>query len=52
MIDEFSSPKEGSQPLAFDKKFAVTTAGQYYWLTWRYVITYWRCTECARPADA
>ena len=45
MIDEFSSPKEGSQPLHFDTKFATSTLGQYKWLTWRYFITYWRTTE-------
>ena len=35
VIDEFSAPKEGSEPLHFKTKFAVTTFGQYYWLTWR-----------------
>ena len=45
MINEYSSPKEGSQPLHFDSMYAVGMMGQYKWLTWRYFITYWRTTE-------
>ena len=45
LIDEFSSPKEGSQPLHFDTQYAQNAIGQYKLLTWRYMATYWRTTE-------
>ena len=45
VIDEYSSPKEGSQALHFETQYALGIAGQYKLLTWRYMQTYWRLTE-------
>ncbi|KAK9865807.1 hypothetical protein WJX84_001141 [Apatococcus fuscideae] len=45
IIEDSSTPKDGSQPIHFDKKFALSMVGQYRWLLWRYMITYWRTTE-------
>ena len=45
IIGEYSSPKEGSQPLHFDSPYALNLFGQYRLLTWRYMATYWRTTE-------
>ena len=35
MIDEYSTPKEGTQPLSFPAQYATNIMGQYKWLTWR-----------------
>ena len=48
VIEEYSEPKEGSQPLHFPSQYATSTMGQYKWLVWRYFIINWRLTECAR----
>jgi hypothetical protein len=45
VIDEFSTPKEGSQPLHFDTTFAKPMSRQFTINLWRFMITYWRTTE-------
>ena len=35
VIDEYSTPKEGTQPLSFPAQYATNIMGQYKWLTWR-----------------
>lgn len=44
-LDKEAEPKEGTQPLHFDAKFAQNVGGQYRLLTQRYMATYWRTTE-------
>ncbi|KAK9812481.1 hypothetical protein WJX73_003351 [Symbiochloris irregularis] len=45
IINEYSSPKEGTSPLHFDNQYAINVVTQYKLLTWRYMATYWRLTE-------
>ena len=41
IIDEFSTPQEGSQPLHFDTTYAKPLSKQLSINLWRYMITYW-----------
>ena len=45
VIQEYSTPAEGTQPLSFPAQYATSLVGQYKWLVWRYFITNWRATE-------
>jgi hypothetical protein len=42
MVEELSKPKEGSQPIHFDSKYAKGLPAQFKVLLWRNNHVYWR----------
>ena len=45
MVLDLQKPKEGSQPLQFDRPYSRSLFQQMYWLLWKNNITYHRLPQ-------